>query len=953
MNKLFRYAGIAYLVYLGLALLIVTPLLNFLPHKYVRDNYDRELDTRFVWFNPFSLSLDIHEGALPETSGEPFVSLDKASVNLSLASLWQEGIVFDRIQLAGLEAHVQRLDAERFNFSDFVPAGEEEPATAEAVPDAAPLGVTIGDLDLTANAIKVTDLHRDEPFSTQWENLEIHAVDFSTVLREGKPYRLTLSDEAGGSLLWEGNVSVAEGASDGKLTLQGLRLLPLWRFAKPWVQFEVHDGLLDAAVPYQVSWAGELAYSIAGGQVSLRQLDLRPKAGVDLPDTAVSLAGLSIDDVGVESTTTAARVGRVALDGLDIAGFSEGASVSLQTLFTPQLPETDPVDPASSDQPAAWTAQVGRIELNNSAVQWRSEFTNPPTARVSNINIAVDNVSWPLAGESTIALTTTLNDTAAVTADGTADLGTGAADIQYTLSKLSLPWFNPALPDAFKAQLTGGEVSSEGSVSLADFTPASAGLGATISGFGMRQNDAEQQFTGWDKLSLEGLALDFTGQGVVLQKLTVDALQGRVHIAKDGSLNTSNLWQPDDDAAGEETTAQAAPAPASDTGPDVDEGDSAEPWSIDIPTVQLRKAAIDFQDDSLPIEFRTLVGDLSGFIEGLSSDPQRSAKVDIKGSVDGYAPVSLAGTLNALASPPALDLTLRFDGVDLARVTPYSGTYAGYAIDRGLLDLDLAYTLKDNRLVGKNQVVIDQLKLGESVQSDKALDIPLKLGISLLTNASGVIDMKIPVSGNIDDPSFKLSSVIASAFVNLITKAVTAPFSLLANLVSSDEDLQHITFPPGGTTLSDASVGKLAQLADALKQRPALSLAVVGQVHSTEDRQALQNAALTQALLAGGLSQSSIDNRDEAWAAAISARNAQPVNAAGEPLTLQEQLQQALAAFAIDDAALLSLAEARATAVKSYLLNDAGLAPDRAVIEKAALEDQERDFNGVELLLEN
>ena len=102
MNKLFRYAGIAYLVYLGLALLIVTPLLNFLPHKYVRDNYDRELDTRFVWLNPFSLSLDIHEAALPETSGEPFVSLDKASVNLSLASLWQEGIVFDRIQLSDI-----------------------------------------------------------------------------------------------------------------------------------------------------------------------------------------------------------------------------------------------------------------------------------------------------------------------------------------------------------------------------------------------------------------------------------------------------------------------------------------------------------------------------------------------------------------------------------------------------------------------------------------------------------------------------------------------------------------------------------------------------------------------------------------------------------------------------------------------------------------------------------
>jgi len=476
----------------------------------------------------------------------------------------------------------------------------------------------------------------------------------------------------------------------------------------------------------------------------------------------------------------------------------------------------------------------------------------------------------------------------------------------------------------------------------------------------MRQISAEQQFTGWDKLALDGLSLNFAERAVLLNKLTVDALSGRVHVAKDGSLNTSNLWQPEAEEAAAQDVPQDPEALASSGESPVQEVEAdAEPavaeaaWSVEIPSIQLRKAAIDFQDDSLPIEFRTLIGDLNGFIEGLSSDSDKTAKVDIKGSVDGYAPVALAGTLNPLKSPPALDLKLTFDGVDLARVTPYSGTYAGYAIDRGLLDLDLAYTLKDNRLVGQNSVIIDQLKLGESVKSDKALDIPLKLGISLLTNANGVIDMKIPVSGNLDDPSFKLSSVIASAFVNLITKAVTAPFSLLANLVSSDQDLQHVPFAAGDAQLSEASAEKLTQLAGALAQRPALSLAVVGRVHVAQDRHALQSAALTTQLLAEGISQSSIDDRDEAWARAIAARAGAPAQDTESPPTLQEQLQTVLEGIPVEDTQLLALAEARATAVKSYLVNEAALAPDRAVIEKASLESQDRDFNGVELLLEN
>lgn len=986
-NKWIRYCGIAYLIYLGLALLVLTPLLNFLPHKYLQDNYGRELTTKFVWLNPFALSLDAHELVLSEAatattdvSAEttaPFVAFNALSINFSLASIWQEGIVFDRLRLQELAAHVQRFPEGLFNFSDFIPAPAEEAAaqlsadqagkTAASDEPSGLIGITVNEVDLQAAVIKVTDHDRSQPFSTQWQNLKIHAVDFSTVLREGKPYRVELADESGGTLKWEGTVSLANTESEGNLALAGIHLAPFWRFAEPWVQFQLDQGQFNASGNYRVDWRDTVAFEVRDGSASIEGLNVQPKSDAQLPDTALSLSSISLTGLTVQSSQQKALLAQIVIDGLAVDGFSEGATTSLQTLFTPKLPGSASTEPESENNDSSWTANLSRFEIKNSQVRWRSEFTEPPRMDITKITSQVDNVQWPLAGETNIAVGLAINETGVLSIDSAMALATGTGDVHYDIAGVQLPWFNPALPTQFKAQLTGGTASAKGSLALADFAPQKAAVDAGINQFGMRQNDAEQQFTGWDALQLEALSLDFAKKSVLLQTLSLDALQGRVHIAKDGTLNTSNLWAAETAAGAVEAEVETEVENPEAAAQEQDKEQPAEedaPWTIEIPKIALKNAAMDFQDDSLPIEFRTLVGNMNGFIEGLNSTGDNAAKVDIKGSVDGYAPVSLAGTLNPLQSPPSLDLKLTFDGVDLARITPYSGTYAGYAIDRGLLDLDLGYSLQDNKLKGQNQVIIDQLKLGKGVNSDKAIDLPLKLGISLLTNANGVIDMKIPVSGSLDDPSFKLSSVIASAFINLITKAVTAPFSLLANLVSSDEDLQYVSFSPGGSELPETSSASLLTLTEALNKRPALSLAVVGRVHTTEDRRALQTQALNSALIAQGLTQTSIDARDDAWLAAITARapissaqadassNTDATDPSAAPST-QESLSAALESFAIEDTALLTLAEARATAVKSFLINEAALDPARAVIEKASLEDQSRDFNGAELLIEN
>ncbi|HBX71870.1 MAG TPA: hypothetical protein DEG86_02690, partial [Halieaceae bacterium] len=363
----------------------------------------------------------------------------------------------------------------------------------------------------------------------------------------------------------------------------------------------------------------------------------------------------------------------------------------------------------------------------------------------------------------------------------------------------------------------------------------------------------------------------------------------------------------------------------------------------------------DFLDESLPIRFRTVVGDLDGTITGLSSRKGQPLEVDLKGSVDGYAPVTFSGTASPLQEPPSLDLRLRFRGLDMARLTPYSGTYAGYAIEDGVMTVDLRYGLENNRLQGNNQIVIDQLQLGERIESSKALDLPLRLGIALLTNSNGVIDLAVPVSGDVNNPQFSLGSVIAGAFVNLLTKAITAPFALLANLVGSSEDLDTVDFAAGSSELDDHGQGKLRDLAAAMQQRPELSLQISGRLELDSDRTQLQRQLARSALLDAGLSEQDIRDRTRAWEDVVTNLYAElpgpePTDADEEGPSVLQQARILRDQWPVPDEALTRLATQRATTTKDFLLNE-GIQAERLDVTASEEESTEKRFSGVELAI--
>lgn len=141
---------------------------------------------------------------------------------------------------------------------------------------------------------------------------------------------------------------------------------------------------------------------------------------------------------------------------------------------------------------------------------------------------------------------------------------------------------------------------------------------------------------------------------------------------------------------------------------------------------------------------------------------------------------------------------------------------------------------------GENEIVVEQLTLGERVESPDATELPVSLAVALLKDSNGNIELDVPVEGDLNDPHFDYGKVVSDAVSKIITNIVSFPFAALGSLVGgSGEELSHIEFEFGSATLRPEQIEKLDKLAKALQERPGLRLEITGRADNENDRSVL------------------------------------------------------------------------------------------------------------------
>ncbi len=123
--------------------------------SWVATETGRTLEIGSISINPFSLSVEVHNLHLSDVNqAKSFVSWDLLSVSLSMSSLYHRAPIIDKLRLDNPSIHLEKLAADRFNFSDLIP---EKKDTAPAESTDEPTRFSVNNISISGGQIDLID----------------------------------------------------------------------------------------------------------------------------------------------------------------------------------------------------------------------------------------------------------------------------------------------------------------------------------------------------------------------------------------------------------------------------------------------------------------------------------------------------------------------------------------------------------------------------------------------------------------------------------------------------------------------------------------------------------------------------------------------------------------------------------------------------------------------------
>lgn len=487
------------------------------------------------------------------------------------------------------------------------------------------------------------------------------------------------------------------------------------------------------------------------------------------------------------------------------------------------------------------------------------------------------------------------------------------ADIK--LSDTNLPRYFVYAKNYLDANLKSGELNAELNVKYA--------ADATVSGKASIANIELADGSGNKVFAFKNLKLSkisFAKNFLNLERVTLSAPFLKAHLNKERELNLSSLVKKSESESTQNADVkQAAPKnekPVEAAKPQKKEGE----FDFAIKNILVENGDVDFSDASLFMPFATKISKLEGVL--MDIDSTRPTMGTFEGVVgkSGFSKIGLK--LLPYDPKKSTEVKFSFKDIDLVDVTPYSGQFLGYKIEKGKLNLTLNYDVKDSKLNGSNVVNLDTLTLGEKVESKDAVNLPLSLAISILSDQNNQINIDLPVTGDLNDPDFKYGGIVWEAVKKLFADITLAPFRFLGNMLGlSSKDLNTIDFMPANAELIVSEQAKIADFIKLTTAKPKMKLSITP-AYSDVDVTALKNAKLNEKI-----SQTMAQTgKDYAGALASLA----PKEKSSDEKSLREA---ALKGIEVKKEQLLDLANARAQAIKAALAQ-AGLAEDRVTVKK-------------------
>jgi Domain of Unknown Function (DUF748) len=496
--------------------------------------------------------------------------------------------------------------------------------------------------------------------------------------------------------------------------------------------------------------------------------------------------------------------------------------------------------------------KVGEIVVRNGAVAWHDEAVAPPARLdVSSIEATVTGTGWPLEGPIGFRLGLRPPEGGRLEVKGRLKMAPMAVDVHIAAAGAELAPYQAYLP-------TAARVSGAADADVAVVVPELAARRATVRGSASLSRvdlrDGERTVLRVDRAAATGLEIDWPGR-VDVNRLALSEPWVLVERDDRGAFPLPGLL----------ATRTSVPAVGRGGAANGNAGVSGDPGAreerrsalaMSIKRLIVDRGGLRMVDRSIAPPFAVDLERLALEVEGLSTAPGPSARVDLTGRVGPVTELSMRGSVSPIGARLKIDMNGELRRFGLPRTNPYVQRQVGWQVREGWLTTGLRVRIDGDALSAKTDVRVSQLQVARAGTGDEAktrIGLPLGMIVALMKDGRGDIKLSVPVGGRLSDPRFNFREAIWGAVRTVAINAITLPVSWIGRVqMSSDSRIERIEvdpvrFRPGTATLTPEGQEQLSRLAAFMDQLPVVRMTLTPAV-SARDRAELGRHAVDAAI---------------------------------------------------------------------------------------------------------
>lgn len=864
--------------------------------KIISEQLNTQGYLKRIYFNPYTFELKLENLLILDDSDQSLLYFRSLYLNINWSNITSKEIIIDQFLIDGLKTSVDLYKEKKFNFSHILThleqsahkkekEKEKETDTVKANTDI-PLTITLQQLLLSNTQLIVTDHTKTKPFELKTKPFNFEVRDFSTQKNKAATIRTNIEIENTLLIGLNAFLELSPLKLQGNLTVQDIQLNRIFSYLKEDFDFVFGGVISYLGTDFQVNLSDQET------QAHLRNIALTiPKLSYSNQDFAIMLNEFK----------------------------NNISSVKLHTKETigSTLHSVEDIKIVASN-----------IDLVDKKKDAQKHFS------IKDIVLGIDKFSSDSKNISQITLSLNTPESGSLHTKTDLKLTPFKVDSVVALQDFTLRPYKEYIKDFVNLDLKETYIDIKSKIQLTQDTQT-INATTTLSDINIFHNLTQKQLLEVKTLTLSDL--QYTNNNLVIESVVVDSFTTAVKIAADKTTNIDHIMIEKEEPKKESIESIES----------IEEKPKAS-FAYYIKKLQLINGKAGFSDHSLPLNFDTNIHSLEAQIDHLSSE-NRETMVVLSGVVEKYGLANIEAKTMLANFKEKTDVKVNFENLDVRSYSPYSGKFIGQKIADGRLWLNLNYTIENGQLQSSNNIKIKNLTLGDEVESPDALGLPVGLAIALLEDSDGLIELDVPIKGDMDSPQFELGGVIWKTLGNIITNVVKAPFKFLGSLLGIEDDsLGEVTFRYGSTTILAPQKEKLDQLLAMLEKKKNLMLFIEQSFHSVYDEQALRKKkfyamtqsndknALIKSLYLKHFGEKLLQDRE---------KNFQ------EEALIAELSKELEASIMVGKEELLSLAKTRAEELQAYFLSHK-LTLDRIQITQKVVRDDDTDAQEVTLKLE-